>query len=210
MRTATGGAAGTATGGEGGHMAAEVAARDWLRERGAHDIPHAGGSLFEHLGRVHERLGALGLDDDVRLAGLTHAVYGTDGFGVSLLGVAERRILRVLVGERAESLVYLYGGCDRGRTWRALGSTGVIRSRFTGAVEAPPPADLRAFVDLSIVNELDVAEHDPAIAAKYGDYFRDIFAGWADLASPSVMAEVDAVLHHVPARRARHWRPSGS
>jgi hypothetical protein len=191
-------------------MAAEPAVRDWLRERGAHEIRHAGGSLYDHLGRVHQRLAVLGVDDDVRLAGLTHAVYSTDGFGVSLLGVTDRRVLRVLVGERAESLVYLYGGCDRGHTWRALSSTGVIRNRFTGTVEAPPPADLRAFVDLSIVNELDVAQHDPGIAADYGDYFRDIFAGWADLASPSVMAEVAAVLHQLPARRSRHGRPSGS
>jgi hypothetical protein len=191
-------------------MGAELAARYWLRERGAHHIPHAGGTLYDHLGRVHERLGALGLDHDVRLAGLTHAVYGTDGFGATLLGVTDRRVLRVLVGERAERLVYLYGGCDRGHTWRALGSTGVIRNRFTGTLEAPPPAELRAFVDLSIVNELDVAEHDPEMAAKCGDYFRDLFATWADLASPAVMAEVDAVLHQGPARRARQGRPSGS
>jgi hypothetical protein len=191
-------------------MSAERAVRDWLQERGADGIPHAGGSLYQHLGRVYERLGALGLDDDARLAGLTHAVYGTDGFGVTLLGVADRRVLRVLVGRRAESLVYLYGGCDRGRTWRALGATGVIRSRFTGTVEAPSPDDLRAFVDLSIVNELDVAQHDAEMAAKYGDYFRDVFASWADLASPSVMAEVEAVLHQRPARRSRQGRPSGS
>jgi hypothetical protein len=193
-------------------MDGERAARDWLRARGAGEIPHAGGSLLEHLGRVYERLGALGLDDDVRMAGLTHAVYGTDGFGRTLLGVADRRVLRDLAGERAESLVYLYGGCDRGHTWRALGATGVIRSRFTGTVEAPPPEDLRAFVDLSIVNELDVAEHDPEVLAKYGDYFRDIFTSWAGLASPSVIADVRTTLgdHQSPARRARHGRPSGS
>jgi hypothetical protein len=192
-------------------MTADEAARHWLRERGAGDVPHAGGSLYDHLGRVYDRMGALGLATDVRLAGLTHAVYGTDGFSVSLLDVAERRILREIVGVAAERQVYRYGGCDRGHTWRALPATRLIRSRFTGACESPPPDELRAFVDLSIVNELDVAEHDPVIAEKYGDHFRDIFAGWAGLASPAVVAEAERVLgYQSPARRARHGRPSGS
>ena len=168
--------------------------RAWLRDRGADEIEHAGGSLYAHLERVHDRLAARGVDEDVRLAGLTHAVYGTDGFAVSLLDVADRATLRTLVGARAEEHVYRYAGCDRGRTWRALAETQMIRSRFTGHVEAPTPAELRAFVDLSIVNELDVAERDPEISRKYGDYFRGIFGGWADLASPSVIADARRVL----------------
>jgi hypothetical protein len=194
----------------------EREARAWLRERGADEIEHAGGSLYEHLGRVFDRLGRLGLDDDVRLAGLTHAAYGTDGFAVSLLDVTDRRTLRRLVGEQAELQVYRYGGCDRGHTWRALPVSRAIRSRFTGACYSPTPAQLRAFVDLSIVNELDVAEHDPRILQRYGDYFRDIFGGWAALASPAVVAEAESALgyhvpdYQVPARRSRHGRPSGS
>ena len=170
------------------------AVREWLRERGADTVPHAGGSLYVHLGRVHDRLAALGAAADVRLAGLTHAAYGTDGFPVVLLDVADRCELRELIGRPAEEHVYRYGGCDRGRTWRALGETGLIRSRFTGHVESPSPAELRAFVDLCIVNELDVAEHDPAIAEKHGDYFRGIFASWSALASPTVLADARRVL----------------
>jgi hypothetical protein len=187
------------------------AIRDWLLAKGAATIGHAGGSLYDHLGRVHDRLAGLGCDADVRLAGLTHAAYGTDGFGVTLLDVADRAVLRALIGDRAEEQVYRYGGCDRGRTWRALGETGLIWSRFTGHVESPTVAELRAFADLSIVNELDVAERDPAIAEKHGDYFRGVFADWTDLASPAVISEAEKVLnHHFPARRARHARPSGS
>jgi hypothetical protein len=175
-------------------MSGERDAKAWLFERGADDIEHAGGSLYAHLCRVHDRLAALGLDEDVRLAGLTHAVYSTDGFAASLLDVADRCVLRALVGAPAEEHVYRYGGCDRGRTWRGLAVTEEIRSRFTGHVEAPTPAELRAFADLSIVNELDVAEQDAEIARKYGDYFRGVFAGWATLASPAVIADARRVL----------------
>lgn len=198
-------------GAEDGHVDAERAARQWLRERGADAIEHVGGTLSAHLGRVHDRMAAHGLARDACLAGLTHAAYGTDGFEVALVDVAERWRLREVVGERAERLVYLYAGCDRGHTWRALATTGEIRCRFTGTWESPPPAELQAFVDLSIVNELDVTEHDPAIAARYGEYFRDIFARWAPLASPGVLADAERVLgYHLAASRSRQGRPSGS
>ena len=82
---------------------------------------------------------------------------------------------------------------------------------FHRARRVAPTADLRAFADLSIVNELDVAERDPAIAERYGDYFRGVFAGWADIASPAVIADAEKVLgYQSPARRSRHGRPSGS
>jgi hypothetical protein len=170
------------------------AAREWLRERGAERIDHAGGSLYDHLGRVHDRMAALGLDPDVRLAGLTHAAYGTDGFPLTLLDPADRATLRALIGADAEEHVYRYGGCDRGRTWRALGETGLVRSRFTGHVEAPTAPALRTFADLCIVNELDVLAHDPALREKHADHFRGLFAGWAALASPAVTADARRAL----------------
>jgi hypothetical protein len=168
--------------------------RDWLRERGAEGIPHAGGSLYQHLGRVCERLTGHGAGEAACLAALAHAAYGTDGFAVSLLDVTDRATLRALIGAEAEEMVYRYGGCDRGRTWLALPATRLIWSRFTEHAEAPTPDGLRAFVDLSIVNELDVYERSDEIAAKAGDYFRSVFPTWEPIASPSVMADCRRVL----------------
>ncbi|MEV4343855.1 DUF6817 domain-containing protein [Actinoplanes sp. NPDC049596] len=163
--------------------------RAWLRDRNAESIEHAGGSLYEHLNRVRDRVEAHGLGEDEQLAALTHAAYGTDGFPVVLLDVADRQQLRGLIGREAEAMVYRYGGCDRGRTWRALPSTCTVWSRFTGHAEAPTPEQLRAFADLSIINELDVYERSPEIAAKAGDYFRSVFPSWDVIASESVMAD---------------------
>jgi hypothetical protein len=170
------------------------AVQGWLRARGAESIAHAGGSLYEHLGRVADRLAGHGGSAAECLAALTHAAYGTDGFPVALLDVGDRAVLRELIGEEAEELVYRYGGCDRGRTWRALPSTGVIWSRFTGHSASPTPAGLRAFADLSIVNELDVYERSPEIAEKAGDYFRSVFPTWEPITSPSVLADARRVL----------------
>lgn len=167
---------------------------DWLRARGADEIEHAGGTLYAHLRRVRDRLLGHGAEEPVQLAALTHAAYGTDGFPTSLLDVADRAVLRALIGEPAELLVYRYGGCDRGRTWRALPTARVVWSRFDGHCAALSPAELRGFVDLSIVNELDVYEHSAEIAAKAGDYFRSLFPTWTPLASPPVAADARTVL----------------
>jgi hypothetical protein len=147
---------------------------------------------------VHDRLAGHGLGTEVQLAGLMHAVYGTDGFDLTLLGLDQRATLRDLIGVDAERQVYLYAAGDRGRTWRTLPQTRQVFNRFTGQIETPGPAELRAFADLSIVNELDVAEQSPAIAEKHGDYFRSVFASWSDLASPQVVADAERVLYQVP------------
>jgi hypothetical protein len=175
-------------------MSTEQTVKAWLRERGAQTIDHPGGTLYAHLGRVHDRLGALGHDPSVRLAGLAHAVYGTDGFDLTLLPVTDRVTLRELVGDPAEELIYLYGACDRARTWQALPATRQVWDRFTGGPRTLSAEQAGPFTDLSIVNELDVAEQDPAFLPRHGDYFRTLFDSWAPLASPAVLAQARRVL----------------
>ncbi|MFI6265330.1 DUF6817 domain-containing protein [Micromonospora sp. NPDC051006] len=84
---------------------------------------HPGGNLYAHLCRVSERLAVLGWSGEVQAAGLTHAVYGTDGFDLALRDRADRAVLRDLVGADAEKLAYLYRACDRRRSWRELAQT---------------------------------------------------------------------------------------
>jgi hypothetical protein len=166
----------------------------FLRAGGAESIEHPGGTLYAHLIRVHERLAGHGLSSQVQYAGLAHAVYGTDGFDVVLLDRSDRESMRQLVGIEAELLIYRYGGCDRSRTWLRLAETHQVWSRFDDLVETLPEDELRSFVDLSIVNELDVVEQSRAIAEEHGDYFRKLFSDWRSLASPQVMKDADTVL----------------
>ena len=175
-------------------MDGDLDVRAWLRQRGTETIQHPGGTLYGHLCRVHDRLVELDCGVDAQRAGLTHAVYGTDGFDVPLLGPADRETLRDLIGDDAEALVYLYGACDRGRTWRELATTGAVFDRFTDELRTLTPTQLRPFIDLSIVNELDVMEQDPAVADKHGAYFRELFAAWAPATSTLVTNEVRRVL----------------
>jgi hypothetical protein len=162
----------------------------WLAAHGAQDLPHAGGSLYDHLLRVHAWITDLGLGPTLALAGLTHAAYGTDGFATALTSHDDRGTLRALIGADAEAIVYRYGACDRDRTWPHLAETAQVTDRFTGRTGTLGPADLRDFADLTILNELDVAAHDPGIAAEHGAYFRRLFTSWAPIASPQVSAQV--------------------
>ncbi|GAB3837564.1 DUF6817 domain-containing protein [Micromonospora andamanensis] len=175
-------------------MGTDEGVRGWLRRLGAEQIAHPGGNLYAHLCRVSDRLAVLGCGGETQAAGLTHAVYGTDGFDLALLDRADRAVLRDLVGADAEELVYLYGACDRGRSWPELAQTGQVFDRFAGRARTPKPAQLRSLMDLSIVNELDVIEHDPTVAARYGSYFRGVFASWAPLASEQVIRDAQRVL----------------
>lgn len=159
------------------------AAEAFLRERGAAGIVHPGGTLYDHLRRVACVLADWGADSDVQLAGLCHATYGTDGFDTALLDTAlldtgARATLVGLIGPRAEALVYLYGGCDRDVVYPNLSGDGPVgfRDRFTGEVHAPSERDLRAFLEITVANELDVMHHNPGLAARYGPALYELFS----------------------------------
>jgi hypothetical protein len=135
---------------------------EWLRGHDADLIEHPGGSLLDHLLRVHAKLRGWRLDHDVCLAGMCHAAYGTDGFPSALLSVEARPFLAELIGQRAEHLAYMYGSCDRRLTYATLRSPGsdiVMVDRFTGGHSVPVVGDLEAFCHITVANELDVLVH---------------------------------------------------
>lgn len=152
--------------------------REFLVERGAPRLQHPGGTLYAHVIRVAALLAEWGASQEVQVAGLCHACYGTDGYAPALLSLAERPVLRELIGARAESLVYLYASCDRAAAYPALGESGPVpfRDRFTGTTRTPPERDIRAFVELTAANELDVIRHSPAMAAEHGPALLWLFA----------------------------------
>ena len=161
-------------------------ALEFLRGTVAPELPHPGGTLLAHLVRVHDWLAELGEPEHVCQAGLTHAVYGTDGFDVTLLELGERSVLADMIGARAEELVYRYGACDRSRTWRDLASTGVVWDRFTGSRAQLSGAELTEFADLTVINELDVLAHSAEIEREHGAALRGLFVRWQPILSPAV------------------------
>jgi hypothetical protein len=106
------------------HQAAE-----WLlRERGASEIEHPGGTLLEHTRRVGELLRTWGADEDLQAGGFCHACYGTDGFAIAMLALTERRVLTETIGPKAEAIVYLYASCDRQAVYPRLSPSSPVLS----------------------------------------------------------------------------------
>lgn len=167
-------------------MSAERRLATLLTDRGAQNLEHPGGSLFAHLERVQHRLAVYGASSVLQLAGRAHAVYETDGFDTSLLDLSERPMLAEVIGADAEHLVYLYAACDRRRTWRTLPEDRQVWDRFTGVAHELEDERVRAFADLSLVNELDIAEHSTAFVAQHGAYFRGLADSWRAVLSPEV------------------------
>lgn len=166
-----------------------------LMVRGADELDHAGGSLYVHLHRVAKRLGSLGASDTLVLAALAHAAYGTDGFPTHLFDWrTERPVLESVIGPAAEAIVYRYGACDRQTTWRDLAEHRTTADRFTGTSEELGAEDLRDFVDLTIVNELDVLDNDAEQAVRLRPYLQELLPRWRSLASPAVLAEAERIL----------------
>jgi len=169
----------------------------WLRDRDADLIDHPGGSLLDHLIRVHARLSAWGLDQDVCVAGQCHAAYGTDGFAPALLGLDARGVLAGVIGQRAEHLVYMYGSCDRGLTYpnfRSPCSDVVIVDRFTGGHAAPVAADLRALCHITVANELDVLVNSGHPAESFVDWVRQISSDMALSLNESALSDCQLTL----------------
>jgi hypothetical protein len=155
-----------------------------LARRGAAEVPHPGGTLLAHLERVQARLGDWGARPALRLAGLCHAYYGTDGFDVALGDPARRDELAAVTGEEAERLVYFYASCDREFSYPRLSErSGPFRNRFTDAVLHPSAAQRRDFAELTVANELDVMAANPDLRAQYGPGLLRLFADWRALLS---------------------------
>jgi hypothetical protein len=146
----------------------------FLARLGAGELAHPGGTLLAHLRRTADLLDAWGGDEDVVLAGLCHAAYGTTGFPIALLDIGEREQLRAVVGERAEHLVRIYCACDRQATYPRLGQVPLcLTDRFAGKDVGLDAADASGFAGITMANEVDIVLAGGASAAEVATLVRD-------------------------------------
>jgi hypothetical protein len=158
------------------HQAAE-----WLlRERGASERDHPGGTLLEHTRRVGELLRTWGADEDLQAAGFCHACYGTDGFAMGMLALTERRVLTETIGPKAEAIVYLYASCDRQAVYPRLSPSSPVlfTDRFTGATRSLSDNSAKAWLELTAANELDLVLANPEAGSRWApEFYRLLWAG---------------------------------
>ena len=180
----------------------------FLLDHGADRIDHPGGTLYAHLNRVAEQLAAWGASDEVVLAGLCHAAYGTSGFDTALLPLAERSSLAEVIGSAAERIVYRYASCDRDETYPALGGGAAavpFHDRFTGRVVTIKGDELRSFMEITAANELDVFAHNLELARRYGSEFLELLRGARTWLSRSAWAAAQHALSPVAISHLDHF-----
>jgi hypothetical protein len=166
-----------------------------LRELGAADIAHPGGTLVAHLQRVRGQLAVWGARPALQVAGLCHAFYGTDGFPTALLSPDSRAELAEVIGAEAEAIVYLYASCDRKATYPTLADAdGAFRNRFTGRLHTPELQLRRDFAELSAANELDLARVDSAFREQWGAGLLALFTRFRPLLSRPAWSDCRTVL----------------
>lgn len=130
-----------------------------LRALGASVFAHVNGTLEPHLRGTERLLRRWGNREAVCIAGLYHAVYGTDGITGRLVGLDARAAIAAVIGTEAERLTYVYGACDRERFHPRIGTPLQNRfvDRFTKSECAITDAVLRDFCEITVANELELA-----------------------------------------------------
>ena len=169
-------------------------ARALLRRLGADRIAHPGGTLLTHLERVRIQLALWDARPALRLAGLCHACYGTDGFPTALLPLDRRTELASAIGPDAEVIVHFYASCDREATYPHLLEPR-FRDRFTGRTYVPDRALCRDFAELTAANELDLARRDPAFRQRWGPELLGLLTRFRPLLSQLAWRDTLVVLH---------------
>lgn len=178
-----------------GRDTAFTAARKLLIARGADRLEHPGGTLLAHLERVEARLAGWGARDELRLAGLCHAFYGTDGFPEGLLPLDRRDVLVEAIGARAEELVHFYASCDRKGSYAGMAQEdGVFRDRFAGETSTPDRRRRADFAELTAANELDLAVRNPDFRAEWGGPLLRLFTRWRSLLSEAAFRDARETL----------------
>ncbi len=79
---------------------------------GTKKIRHSNRTLFEHLYGTYVFLKQWGCDEDVCRAGFFHSIYGTKIFKKNALPYSKRNLVRLLIGNRSEQLVYYFSLAD--------------------------------------------------------------------------------------------------
>ncbi|WP_327695409.1 DUF6817 domain-containing protein [Streptomyces sp. NBC_00459] len=167
----------------------------FLRQLGAEQIGHPGGTLLAHLCRVYRLLASWEARPALRLAGLCHAAYGTDGFPTALLALDRRAELARVIGAEAEEIVHVYSAMDRKATYPGLATPDApFHDRFTGGTRTVYRSRREDLAELTAANELDLARVNPVFREQWGPDLLALFTGFRPLLSGRAWEAVGATL----------------
>jgi Rps23 Pro-64 3,4-dihydroxylase Tpa1-like proline 4-hydroxylase len=155
-------------------MTKRKAILDFLRDHGAETIGHSGNSFLDHLEGVERVLDRWGTSLDVRMAGLLHSIYGTEGF--QPISKVCQEDIEGLVGPDAELLIRYFCNIDPQKLIQSFESRKLSIVDKDGVECAVKRRHLDALLLIHLANN---AEQLPrlrymtdVVAADYKDYLR--------------------------------------
>ena len=167
-----------------------------LSELGAGDFEHIDGSLIEHLTGTKKLLVSWNASYELQDAGLYHAAYGTAGFDQRLVSDKQRDKISAIIGKSAEAIVYLYCACDRDYFWPQFGRSDSLefRDRFTGEMTRLSRQELNNFCELTVANELEIANGNQPFIDQHGAELYRLFKNMRQYLSRHADASVESLL----------------
>src|SRR5258708_1815449 len=134
---------------------------------GATSIAHRGQDFYAHLEGTHDLLQSWGNPEPICLAGLFHSIYGTWHFRRRTFPIAQRAMIRDLIGEEAEFLVYVFCVAERPKELleAASGSELLVTDHHAKDVIALTRAELVGLLEIEAANLLNQGGSiDPVLA----------------------------------------------
>ena len=176
--------------------AANDGASERLRALGADAFAHVNGTLEHHLHGTERLLRRFGNREAVCVAGLYHAVYGTDGITGYLVPPDARDAIVAIIGTEAEDLVYLYGACDRVRFHPRFGTPlqRLFVDRFSESQYPVSEPQLRDFCEITVANEIELALGNRAFRTRHAAELLQLFDRMRGLVSDAAYAMAQHVL----------------
>lgn len=121
----------------------------------AHQCPHSGRTLIQHLVGTFDLLRSWKSPVHVCAAGMFHSIYGTNAFKASMLVVEDRDRVRTVIGENAERLVFLFCVAQRPRAFIECVDDLKIIDRFTGREHAVSARELQNLLSIECANLIE-------------------------------------------------------
>lgn len=160
------------------------------------NINHINGSLMQHLEGTYFLLKSWGTDENLCLAGLYHALYGTSGFDNHLIDINNRCHAQFILGETIEKIIYTYCACDRDYFWPQIGvvQQPEFHNRFTNKKNFLNAEEMKQFCELTVANELEIARNNTTFVRTYGASLSDLFDRMKPYLSPNANKFKEVIL----------------
>ena len=129
----------------------------FLRDAHTEGMPHSGRALFDHLLGTRQVLVEWGARPALCDAGLFHSIYSTEHYEEKALPLTRRGEVQQLIGEEAESLVWLFCMMRREAFFQDLGKdrSPSMHHRETGEQISMSGTQHQDLLTLSFANSLE-------------------------------------------------------